>query len=140
MSVNWIFKSSPCKPSNVPMQILPAAEAIEEERTPHYKPKYYYPVRLYEILNNRYQITAKLGWGTSSTVWLARDLNQWRWCPARYVAIKIKANNYATKEDAERELRITEKITNTNPQHVGRNFVSTLLDSFDLPGPEDTHV
>ncbi|GCB23474.1 serine/threonine-protein kinase SRPK [Aspergillus awamori] len=104
------------------------------------EPNHYYPVRLYEILNDRYQITAKLGWGTSSTVWLARDLNQWRWCSARYVAVKIKANNYATKEDAERDLRITEKITHANPQHVGRNFVSTLLDSFDVPGPHGIHV
>ncbi|OJJ67248.1 hypothetical protein ASPBRDRAFT_662011 [Aspergillus brasiliensis CBS 101740] len=122
-----------------PRRLCRLRKQIEEECTPHYESKYYYPVRLYELLNNRYQITAKLGWGTSSTVWLARDLNQRRWCSARYVAIKIKANNYATKEDAERELCITEKITNTNPQHIDRSFVSTLLDSFDLPGPEDTH-
>ncbi|RDH33501.1 kinase domain protein [Aspergillus welwitschiae] len=119
---------------------LPAAELIEEECTPRYTPNHYYPVRLYEILNDRYQITAKLGWGTSSTVWLARDLNPWRWCSARYLAVKIKANNYATKEDAERDVRITEKITHANPQHVGRNFVSTLLDSFDVPGPHGLHV
>ena len=34
-------------------------------------------MRLYEVLNNRYQVSAKLGWGTSSTVWLARDLYQY---------------------------------------------------------------
>ncbi|GAT26135.1 hypothetical protein RIB2604_02007140 [Aspergillus luchuensis] len=111
ISVNKVFKSSPCRSSNVPRQTLPAAEVVEEECTPHYEPNHFYPVRLYEILNNRYQITAKLGWGASSTVWLARDLNQRRWCPARYVAVKIKANNYSTNKDAERELRITENIT-----------------------------
>ncbi|GFN13388.1 putative protein kinase [Aspergillus tubingensis] len=141
ISVNKVFKSSPYKQSNVPRQtLLPAAELIEEECTPRYKPDHYYPVRLYDILNDRYQITAKLGWGTSSTVWLARDLNRWRWCSARYVAVKIKADNYATKEDAERELRITEKITRANPRHVGRNFVNTLLDSFNLPSPHGPHV
>ncbi|BCR96911.1 uncharacterized protein AKAW2_30230A [Aspergillus luchuensis] len=140
ISVNKVFKSSPCRSSNVPRQTLPAAEVVEEECTPHYEPNHFYPVRLYEILNNRYQITAKLGWGASSTVWLARDLNQRRWCPARYVAVKIKANNYSTNKDAERELRITENITRVNSRHVGRNFVSTLLDSFNLPSPHGTHV
>lgn len=77
ISVNKVFKSSPCRSSNVPRQTLPAAEVVEEECTPHYEPNHFYPVRLYEILNNRYQITAKLGWGASSTVWLARDLNQY---------------------------------------------------------------
>ena len=76
-SVKKVLKLSPYKPSNVPRQTLPAAEVIEEECTPHYEPNHFYPARLYEILNNRYQITAKLGWGTSSTVWLARDLNQY---------------------------------------------------------------
>ncbi|PYH34417.1 putative protein kinase [Aspergillus neoniger CBS 115656] len=140
LSLRGFIKQSPCRVSSVPVQALPAAELIEEECTPRYKPDHYYPVRLYDILNDRYQITAKLGWGTSSTVWLARDLNQWRWCSARYVAVKIKANNYATKEDAEREFRITENITRANPRHVGRNFVSTLLDSFNLPSPHGTHV
>ncbi|EHA20221.1 hypothetical protein ASPNIDRAFT_124017 [Aspergillus niger ATCC 1015] len=96
-----MFRLNPCKPSNVPIQVLPAAKVIEG-------PNHYYPIRLYEILNDRYQITAKLGWGTSSTAWLARDLNQY-------------VNNYATKEDAVRDLRITEKITHANPQHVGRD-------------------
>ncbi|KAK2765961.1 hypothetical protein FQN54_007476 [Arachnomyces sp. PD_36] len=140
MSLRGLFKSSPCKTSTSPIKALPVAELLEEECTPHYNPKHFYPARLCEVLNNRYQITAKLGWGTSSTVWLARDLQQWRWRPTRYVAVKIKANNYATAEDAERDLRLTKHISSTNPRHVGRNFVSKLLDSFNLQGPNGAHV
>ncbi|KAE8349939.1 kinase domain protein [Aspergillus coremiiformis] len=140
MSLRGFFKTSPCQTPTTPVKVLPSAELIEEERTPHYNPKHFYPVRLYEVLNERYQITAKLGWGTSSTVWLARDLHQWRWRPTRYVAVKIKANNYATTEDAERDLRLTEHISRANPGHLGHNFVSTLLDSFNLSGPDGTHV
>ncbi|PYI02908.1 kinase domain protein [Aspergillus sclerotiicarbonarius CBS 121057] len=140
MSLRGLFKSSPCKTPSARIQVLPTAELLEEECTPHYNPKHFYPARLYEVLHNRYQITAKLGWGISSTVWLARDLQQWRWRQTRYVAVKIKANNYITTEDAERDLRITEHISRTNPRHVGCNFVSTLLDSFNLPGPYGTHV
>ncbi|PTU22309.1 hypothetical protein P175DRAFT_0431225, partial [Aspergillus ochraceoroseus IBT 24754] len=47
---------------------------VEEEKTPYYDPKRFYPARLGEIIDARYQLTTKLGYGTSSTVWLARDL------------------------------------------------------------------
>lgn len=77
MSLRGLFKSTPYKAQNTPMKIVPAAELVEEECTPHYNPRHFYPVRLYEVLNNRYQVTAKIGWGTSSTVWLARDLHQY---------------------------------------------------------------
>lgn len=33
-----------------------------------------------------------------------------------------------------------EHITKTNSEHVGRNFVRTLLDSFELCGPYGTHI
>ncbi|KAK9368168.1 kinase domain protein [Lipomyces kononenkoae] len=134
------LQSSPRAPPTVSVNLLPATEPVEEECAPHYNPKHFYPMHLYELLNNRYQVVAKLGWGTSSTVWLARDLHQSRWLPGRYVAVKVKANNYATREGAETELRITEHITKANPRHLGRHFVRTLLDSFDLRGPCGTHV
>ncbi|PWY75347.1 kinase domain protein [Aspergillus sclerotioniger CBS 115572] len=140
ISLPRFLKSTPCKPPNPPIKLLPATEPLEEECTPHYSHQHFYPARLYQLLNNRYQITAKLGWGTSSTVWLARDLQQWRWRQPRYVAVKIKANNYATTEDAEKDLRITEHISRLNPKHVGWNFISALLDSFILSGPHGTHV
>ncbi|KKK22682.1 hypothetical protein AOCH_001133 [Aspergillus ochraceoroseus] len=66
---------------------------------------------------SRYQIAAKIG---------GEQVRQWRWLPPRYVAIKVNANNYASQESAEKELRITEHITKANPQHPGRNFVATL--------------
>jgi len=47
---------------------------MEEELFPDYMPSRYYPVRIGEVLRDRYQIVGKLGFGASSTVWLARDL------------------------------------------------------------------
>ncbi|PIG81996.1 protein kinase domain protein [Aspergillus arachidicola] len=140
MYLKRIIQSVPCKPLPIPAKLLPTADLVEEEHTPHYEPRHFYPVRLYEILNNRYQIAAKIGWGTSSTVWLARDLHQWRWLPPRYVAIKVNASNYTSQESAEKELRITEHITKANPQHPGRDFVATLLDSFRVVSPGGTHI
>jgi len=56
--------------------VAPLICPIEEETTPCYDPKRFYPTRLGEVLNDRYQVATKLGYGTSSTLWLARDLFQ----------------------------------------------------------------
>lgn len=53
---------------------LPTNQAIEEETIPGYVADRYYPTRLGEILKDRYQVVGKLGFGASSTVWLARDM------------------------------------------------------------------
>ncbi|KAE8380090.1 kinase-like domain-containing protein [Aspergillus bertholletiae] len=60
--------------------------------------------------------------------------------PVLYVAIKVNANNYASRESAKKELRITEHITEANLQHPGRNFVATLFDSFRVASPGGTHI
>ncbi|KAL3449833.1 kinase-like domain-containing protein [Aspergillus insuetus] len=140
MYLRRIIQSVPCKPFSPLAKLLPAANLVEEEHTPYYRPQPFYPVRLCEILNNRYQVAAKIGWGTSSTMWLARVFHQWRWLQARYVAIKVNANNYASQECAEKELRITEHITRANTQHIGRNFVAKFLDSFRVSSPGGTHI
>jgi hypothetical protein len=51
-------------------------QPLEEEKTPYYDLNRFYPARLGEVLNGRYQIATKIGYGASSTVWLARDLHQ----------------------------------------------------------------
>lgn len=53
---------------------LSLQEKIEEERIPAYQAERFYPVRLGEVVKSRYQIVAKLGFGTASTIWLCRDL------------------------------------------------------------------
>jgi hypothetical protein len=53
---------------------IQSGQLVEEEELPDYKPDRFYPVRLGEIFRGRYQAIAKLGFGTSSTTWLARDL------------------------------------------------------------------
>lgn len=53
---------------------LPQHEKFEEERLIGYKAENFYPVRLGEVFKSRYQVVAKLGFGTASTVWLCRDL------------------------------------------------------------------
>jgi serine/threonine-protein kinase SRPK3 len=53
---------------------IPTSEKVEEETIPEYVATRYYPVRIGQIIQNRYQVVGKLGFGITSTVWLARDL------------------------------------------------------------------
>ncbi|PGH05568.1 CMGC/SRPK protein kinase [Blastomyces parvus] len=130
----WAFSSA------LPPRIDPSL-LIEEENSPYYDPAYFYPARIGEILNDRYQIATKLGHGSRSSVWLARDLHQWRWSKERYVALKINSNNsHARKTAGGVELEVLRHITRANPQHEGWRFVRKLLDSFSVQGISGSHV
>lgn len=47
---------------------------VEEERMPASDQGGYYPAKLGEVFNSRYQILSKLGFGANSTAWFCRDL------------------------------------------------------------------
>ncbi|KAF2216963.1 hypothetical protein CERZMDRAFT_93029 [Cercospora zeae-maydis SCOH1-5] len=53
---------------------------LEEQTLPRFHDRPYYPMELGQTLHSRYSIISKLGYGASSTVWLARDrqTNQYR--------------------------------------------------------------
>lgn len=53
---------------------IEADQEVEEEELPDYQADRFYPVQLGELFQDRYQAIAKLGFGSSSTTWLARDL------------------------------------------------------------------
>lgn len=55
-------------------ETIQADQPVEEEELPDYKADRFYPVKLGDIFQDRYQTLAKLGSGSSSTSWLARDL------------------------------------------------------------------
>lgn len=71
-----LLKSRPWPLSTAVAPRLDLCQPVEEEMTPYYNPSCFYPAHLGDILHQRYQLATKLGFGTSSTVWLARDLNQ----------------------------------------------------------------
>ena len=107
---------------------LGSSQLVEEERTPYYNADQYYPARLGEVLHKRYQIVTKLGYCSSSTVWLARDLRRlvmshgtilpatdqfhsFRWLKERYVAIEINATSgFAQHNGPESELAMVRRI------------------------------
>lgn len=64
----------PIQFSNSGFETLPIEEKFEEERIDDLSTGRYYPVQIGQILDSRYQVVGKLGYGLGSTVWLARDL------------------------------------------------------------------
>lgn len=56
-------------------EVVSNSEVLEEERFEGFKSGKYYPVDIGDVLfGSKYQVVGKLGFGVSSTVWLAHDL------------------------------------------------------------------
>ncbi len=64
--------------------ILPPDVPLEEEELPRYNAKNFYPVNPGDRLVDRYETTAKLGYGESATVWLARDIRPYAESSSRH--------------------------------------------------------
>ncbi|KAH8840865.1 hypothetical protein MCOR19_011802 [Pyricularia oryzae] len=117
---------SPLPPSIFPTEgfkIIDSSTPVEEETLPFYRPELFYPVRLGEVFQNRYQVVAKLGYGASSTVWLGHDLIE-----QRYVALKIFVNRIPRNP----ELEVLQHLESIQSEHNGREFMRLLEASFQL--------
>ncbi|RAL13843.1 serine protein kinase [Aspergillus homomorphus CBS 101889] len=92
-----------------------------------YRPGGYHPVVLGDVFNNgQYKVIRKLGEGSYSTVWLARDLKN-----SGYVALKILVSEIT---ESTTELRILRHINEAAPAEAG-GHITRLLDEFKHRGP-----
>ncbi len=53
-------------------------EPIDEEVCPDYNSVNFYPAEPGEVLAKKFQLLVKIGWGSQSTVWLARDISRYQ--------------------------------------------------------------
>ncbi|KAJ4132022.1 hypothetical protein NW765_013834 [Fusarium oxysporum] len=92
-----------------------------------YHPGGYHPVHLGDVIQERYRIMRKVGWGQYSTVWLAVDMKL-----ARYVSLKI---TLATQpQTTSREVSLYKSyLQNSCPGLV------TLYDIIKITGPNGEH-
>ncbi|KAH9205027.1 CMGC/CLK protein kinase [Leptodontidium sp. 2 PMI_412] len=117
--------------------VLDATKKIEEEDIPSYVPEDYYPVYIGEVFKSRYQVVTKLGFGVNSTVWLCRDIRE-----HRYLTLKIRVR---TKEHdlvdlhSDREITINEHLQSNPIEHLGKDIVRRVLDSFEIASPNGNH-
>ncbi|KAJ9292808.1 hypothetical protein DTO271G3_8383 [Paecilomyces variotii] len=91
-----------------------------------FKPEKFYPVHIGEIFNHRYQIVGKLGYGSSATVWLCRDLSD-----HRYITLKI----YTASTSVTREIEIYNHLRTIQSNHAGLLCLRSLIDIFQIQSP-----
>ncbi|CAK7198873.1 hypothetical protein SEUCBS139899_001540 [Sporothrix eucalyptigena] len=130
----WLRPWKPLAFTNTDFPRIAPNVKIEEEHFPDYMASRYYPVQIGQVLQDRYQIVGKLGFGAYSTVWLARDL------PGRqHVALKLFITAESIGEHLDNELGMYRRIAQTKSSHPGRRSIRQLLDSFDIDGPDGSH-
>ncbi|KAL3472249.1 kinase-like domain-containing protein [Aspergillus californicus] len=120
---------------SIPDCIVAPHEIIEEETLPDYRASRFYPIQIGEVFEDRYQVVGKLGYGVTSTVWLARDMDR-----RSYVTLKMFVNAASMGEQIDAELEIYQRLDKAS-RHPGRKDIRSLVDSFGITGsgPEDTH-
>ncbi|KDR66909.1 hypothetical protein GALMADRAFT_106079 [Galerina marginata CBS 339.88] len=99
---------------------------LEEENWPWYTPQSFYPVRIGDVLHSKYQVLYKLGYGTTSTLWLCRDLHR-----NKYVCMKSMVNDYPS---VQREIKAYEALSKVHKtsRSTGKHYVRQALDHFEL--------
>lgn len=92
----------------------------------------YHPVHIGEKYGaERYEVVHKLGHGSYSTVWLARDSRE-----GKFVTLKILR---ADASERSSESLVLARLAAGQTDHPGRAHATTLLDDFHLTGPNGRH-
>ncbi|EMT62640.1 Serine/threonine-protein kinase SKY1 [Fusarium odoratissimum] len=103
---------------------------VDAEPMHRYRPGGYHPVALGDSLSDgRYKVLHKLGWGSYSTTWAAKDQTH-----DRYVALKI-----TVAEARSRDTKILQRLAASPRNHEGSCYVNQMWDQFTLIGPNGSH-
>ncbi len=65
---------------------------------------------------------------------------RWWWQANPFVTLKILTNGLIEKSAANTELEISRCIATTDPNSEGLRYLRTVLNSFEVAGPDSTHV
>ncbi|TQN68767.1 Serine/threonine-protein kinase SRPK [Colletotrichum shisoi] len=113
-------------------------EYVEDvEALSDYRPGGYHPIRIEDVLHERYRVIHKLGHGAFSTAWLALDSQT-----STYVAIKVGTADADGREvDILSQLTTGVAATSDGFSHAGGKaaMIPLVLDRFTLEGPNGTH-
>lgn len=105
----------------------------DAESPEFYHPGGFHPTYLGDVLKQRYKIIRKIGSGQSSTVWLARNLQE-----NRYVSVKIVTDADGHGTDLARPVIASHQSIATS-EHPGTAHIVPLLDHFVHSGPNGEH-
>ncbi|PPJ55852.1 hypothetical protein CBER1_07446 [Cercospora berteroae] len=112
---------------------LPEDRLIEEERVPGYRAEQFLQVHPGDVLNGKYEVLTKLGYGRYSTVWLTKDRSRWFWQKPAYATVKVQTAALGTKEYETRQTDVEQRLTRS-PEHEGYGFVRRATHHFTTEG------
>ncbi|KAI0852800.1 kinase-like domain-containing protein [Daldinia vernicosa] len=115
---------------------LPAVEDTGEvEDREKYRPGGYHPIHFNDYLDSdqRFNVIHKLGWGTSSTVWLCLDKKS-----RYYKSVKVMTAEESIESCP--ELRIMEILSDVSRQELEDNYITIPHEYFWLQGPNGRHL
>ncbi|KAL3474256.1 kinase domain protein [Aspergillus californicus] len=122
------------KTPTIPYSTLPSSIPLEEETLPYYKPEHYYPVKIEDVYQARYEVSGKIGYGAYSTNWLCQDLRE-----DKFKVLKVSTSLPTYSAVTNRKLKIYEHLTKVHSSHPGQSLIRELYDSFDIQGPVGKH-
>ncbi|KAJ7186349.1 kinase-like protein [Mycena pura] len=133
------FRHVALRPQRLPklrllMALHSSALAPLEEPMDQYRPGGYHPMKPGELVNKRYEVMRKLGWGEYSTVWLVK------FQPSEtYAALKVmkaEVSDIPELNDAD----YLRRILSADPTDPGFRHNLHLLDEFRIDGPNGRHL
>ena len=116
----------------------PAAET-EQESAAKYCEGGYHPIRIADVIDDRYHVVRKIGFGHFSTVWLTWDSTSPVHDP-EFRALKVSKSERVFADATLTEIKILQKVSDADPSHDFRKFVCGILDNFAVQSPNGTHV
>ncbi|TLS29248.1 hypothetical protein PpBr36_00028 [Pyricularia pennisetigena] len=125
------------KPLNFPttgFQEIDPSVKFEEEKLNYYHPALFYPIHIGEVLNERYQVVSKFGYGSTSTIWLCKDLAE-----HRYVVLKVFIRQGRMESNRELEcFRHFQKFVNHKADHGGHERVRFPEEHFTIQSSDSS--
>ncbi|OJD22947.1 CMGC/SRPK protein kinase [Blastomyces percursus] len=110
-----------------------SANPFEEERELGFEK--FYPMTLGEVINEKYKVVAKLGFGSASTIWCCRNL-----ATNKYVALKIYAHDLVAEDEIDNETAMYKRLgTVEDSNHPGKAYVRSIEDSFSITSRTGHH-
>ncbi|USW58266.1 Putative protein kinase-like domain superfamily [Septoria linicola] len=130
-------------------EYYPADVLLEEESFSWYTPELFYPIQIDELLNERYKVLVKLGYGSASTAWLRRDLeytdnprshlaatdDQRR--TQEYVTVKVYMTGHRQSLN---EVQVLQHFETIDRDHPGDELIRRMTDTFTLAGKSRPHT
>lgn len=114
-------------------QRVPIDEEIENLED--YEPGGYHPVDLFDVLDDRFEVIYKLGFGGIAMVWLCYEFDAERWR-----AVKINAASHSSDNCAELKLLKVMKDNNLTTEQLDAMHIVVPLETFWINGPNGRHL